>query len=83
MADIKITLHPMGRFETVDQGNGRVQCRIWEGTNEAGSKVIAHIPVIGLHKSATAEEFEAFGKALREIETERQLVSFDLRMVLP
>jgi hypothetical protein len=79
---VKITLTPTGRFETVNQGSGRVECRVWEGVTESGAKIIAHIPVIGLHNSAPAAEHEAFGKALRAVEAERQLVSFDMRMVM-
>jgi hypothetical protein len=78
---MKITLEPTGRFETVDQGNGRVQCRIWEGTTESGAKIIAHIPVIGLHNSAPAADHQEFERELREVKAERQLVSFDMRMV--
>jgi hypothetical protein len=79
---MKITLSPTGRFETVNQGNGRVECRIWEGATESGAKIIAHIPVIGLHKDAPAAEHEAFGKTLTQVKAERQLVSFDMRMVM-
>lgn len=79
---MRVTLSPTGRFETVSQANGRVLCRIWEGATESGAKIIAHIPMIGLHKDATLAEHEAFGKALSEIKAERELVSFDMRMVL-
>jgi hypothetical protein len=82
MGSIKITLSPTGRFETVDQGGGRVRCRIWEGVSESGSKIIAHIPLIGLHNDAPLHEHDAFGKALSEVKAERLLVSFDMRMVL-
>jgi hypothetical protein len=79
---VKVTLSPTGRFQTINQGSGRVECRIWEGVTESGAKVIAHIPMIGLHKSATPAEQEEFGKALREVKAEGELVSFDIRMVI-
>jgi hypothetical protein len=79
---MKITLSPTGRFETVTQDSGRVLCRVWEGTADSGAKIIAHIPLIQLHESAPEAEQDAFAKALREVEGERQLVSFDMRMVL-
>jgi hypothetical protein len=79
---MKVTLSPTGRFENVRQQSGTVYCRIWEGTTESGAKIIAHIPVIGLHNSAPAEEHEVWAKSLREVKAERQLVSFDMRMVM-
>jgi len=79
---MKITLSPTGRFEPVTQQSGKVMCRIWEGTTESGAKIIAHIPVIGLHNDAPLHEHDAFGKALREVKAERELVSFDMRMVI-
>lgn len=79
---MKVRLSPTGHFETVNQNHGRVECRIWEGVTESGAKIIAHIPMIGLHKDAPPAEHEAFGKALSEIKAERQLVSFDMRLVL-
>lgn len=79
---MNITLRPTGRFEVVDQGSGRVQCRIWEGTAENGAPVMAHIPVIGVRTDATPEQQAVFERELREVKAERQLVAFDMRMVL-
>jgi hypothetical protein len=79
---MKVTLSPTGRFETVNQGDGRVLCRIWEGTTDSGAKIIAHIPMIGLHNSAPPEDHQVFENALREIKVERDLVSIDMRMVM-
>lgn len=79
---MKITLQPTGRFETINQGSGRVECRVWEGATESGAKVIAHIPCVGLRNDASAAEHEQWARELREVATERQLVSFDLRMVV-
>jgi len=80
---MKIILEPTGRFETVTQSSGKVEARIWRGTTEDGVVVIAHIPLISVDaRHATAEQMEAFGQALREIKAERQLVSFDMRMVI-
>jgi len=79
---MKIILEPTGRFETVNQGHGRVQCRIWEGVSDMGAKVIAYIPSVGLHNDASAAEQEQWARELREVKAERHLVSFDLRMVI-
>jgi hypothetical protein len=35
-----------------------------------------------VHESATAAEHEQFAMALSDVETERELVSFDMRMVI-
>jgi hypothetical protein len=79
---MKITLEPTGRFETVTQGDKSVLCRIWQGTTDSGAKIVAHIPLIGVHESATAAEHEQFAMALSDVETERELVSFEMRMVI-
>jgi len=78
---MKIELEPTGTFETVSQASGRVQCRIWRGTYN-GARVIAYIPCVGLHKDASPEEQAQWEKELRLVKADRELVSFDMRMVL-
>jgi|GEM_PF-1984296 len=73
---MKIELEPTGRFEDV-QG---VRCRIWTGTYQ-GHKIVAHIPMVGLHNDAPESIHREWGRELNEIKVERQLVSFDNRML--
>ena len=73
---MKIELEPTGRFEDVEG----VRCRIWRGTYQ-GHPIVAHIPMIGLHTSAPKDAHREWGRELSEVKVERQLVSFDNRML--
>jgi hypothetical protein len=74
---MKIELEPTGRFEDV-QG---VRCRIWKGMYQ-GHAIVAHIPMVGLHKDAPESAHAQWGRELSEVKVERQLAYFDNRMVL-
>lgn len=73
---MKIELKPTGRFEDV-QG---VRCRIWKGTYQ-GYRIVAHIPMVGLHKDAPESAHAEWGRELQAVKVERELVSFDHRML--
>lgn len=73
---MKIELEPTGRFEAVEG----VQCRIWRGTY-LGHPIVAHIPMIGMHTAAPESAHREWGRELQAIEVERQIVSFDCRML--
>lgn len=73
---MKIELEPTGRFEDV-QG---VRCRIWKGTYN-GHAIVAHIPMVGLHKDAPEAAHNEWGRELQAVQVERQLVHFDNRML--
>lgn len=79
---MKVTLEPTGRFQNIVQENGAVRCRIWEGWTDTGAKIVAHIPMIAVHESATLSERTEFDRALRAVKAERELVSFDMRMAI-
>ncbi len=74
---MKITLEPTGKFESV---NGH-RCRIWKGSYN-GHPVIAHVAMVGLATEAGEQAHAEFGKELQEVKVERELVSFDMRMVM-
>jgi len=72
---MKLTIEPTGKFETV---NGNM-CRLWKGTTEKGEPVELYVAVVAAKSKAAEAELET---ALREVKVERQLVSFDLRLVI-
>lgn len=73
---MKLTLEPTDRIEAV-QGT---RCRVWSGTTDAGTPVLAWIPTVQ-PQTHDPDELAAFEKALREMPYRRELVLFDLRMV--
>jgi hypothetical protein len=72
---MKITLEPTGELQTV---NG-APVRVWKGETDTGVPLTAYIAIVQVHKDHDNSEFE---RALREVKPERQLVSFDFRMVM-
>jgi hypothetical protein len=72
---MKLIIESTGTIERV-QG---VPARIWKGRTESGIEVTCWIPIVQVRKDADNSQFEA---ELREIEVRRELVSFDMRMVL-
>jgi hypothetical protein len=75
---MKLTLEPTDRFETID---GRPH-RVWKGTNETGTPVLAYVRAVSpqTHDEAAIAAFDRELLALPQ--PRRELVSFDLRMVL-
>lgn len=73
---MKIELEPTGKFESVEG----MRCRIWEGTYQ-GHRIIAYIPMVGLHKDAPESAHAEWSCALESVQVERQLVQFDNRML--
>ena len=71
---MKLTIEPTGRMETV---NGEL-ARVWTGTTDKGVKVTCWISIVRVHKDDDSGDFE---RELREVKVERELVSFDMRMV--
>jgi hypothetical protein len=71
---MKITVEATGKFETV---NG-VQARLWKGKTESGIEVQCWIALVQVHKDQDQTEFL---RELQAVKPERQLVSFDMRMV--
>jgi hypothetical protein len=72
---MKLILESTGTIERV-QG---VPARVWNGKTESGIEVKAWISIVQVHKSQDGEQFE---RELQEIEIRRELVSFDMRMIL-
>lgn len=62
----------------VERVNG-VPARVWKGQTESGIAVTCWIPIIQVAK---ADDCTTFERELAEIEVRRELVSFDMRMVL-
>jgi hypothetical protein len=75
---MKITVEATGTIDTI---KGPIMARIWEGHTESGIPVKAWIAVVQpqTHDEAALAEFD---RQLKEIKASRELVSFDLRMVL-
>lgn len=72
---MKVILEATGTIERV---NGS-PARMWVGKTESGIEVTAWIPVIRVSADADTAEFE---RELREVKATRELVSFDMRVVL-
>lgn len=73
---MKLTLEPTDRIERVEG----TPCRIWSGTTECGTPVLAYVAVLQ-PQTHDPNELAAFEAELREMPYRRELVSFDLRMV--
>jgi hypothetical protein len=71
---MKIELEATSRVENV---NG-VPARIWRGKTASGIEITAWINCIQVRADADNEQFE---RELREVKVERELISFDLRLV--
>ncbi len=75
---MKITLEATA---TVDTVGGKIPARIWIGSTKSGVPVKAWIAVIQprtVDETALAE----FARELRDVPASRELVSFDIRLVL-
>ena len=70
-----ITLEPTATIERV---NG-VPARLWTGRTDQGIEITAWINFVRVRADADAAAFEA---SLQTVEVHRELVSFDMRMVL-
>lgn len=76
---MKVTLEATDRIENIrPSSDGRVPARIWKGKTESGIEVVCWISVVQVSKDADNAQFE---RELSEIKVERELVSFDMRMV--
>jgi hypothetical protein len=75
---MKITLEATSTVDTID---GKVQARIWTGATETGVPVKAWIALIQpqTHDETALSEF---GRELGAVPASRELVSFDIRMIL-
>jgi len=71
---MKITVEATGQIQTV---NGR-PARLWKGKTESGVEVRCWIALIEVRKDEDSTQFE---RELREVKVERQLVSFDMRIL--
>jgi hypothetical protein len=63
---------------TIERVNGH-PARVWKGKTESGIEVTCWIPIIQVRKDADNSQFE---RELQEVQVNRELVSFDMRMVL-
>lgn len=63
---------------TIERVHG-MPARVWKGRTESGIEVTYWIPIIGVAKDADQSQFE---RELSEIKVNRDLVAFDMRMVL-
>lgn len=63
---------------TIERVNG-VPARVWTGQTASGIAVTCWIPIIQVARADDNSEFE---RELGEIEARRELVSFDMRLVL-
>lgn len=72
---MKLTIAPTGQFQTV---NGTTT-RLWRGTTDKGTEVECFIALVRTPRMPDSSELD---HALKEVKVERQLVSFDLRLVI-
>lgn len=63
---------------TIERVHG-MPARVWKGRTESGIEVTCWIPIIHVAKDADQSQFE---RELSEIKVNRDLVAFDMRMVL-
>jgi hypothetical protein len=75
---MKITLTPTTTIDTV---NGEVRARIWEGSTDNGTPVKAWIATIQPQTTDETKLIE-FERDLQSIRASRELVSFDICVVL-
>lgn len=76
---MKIELEPTGIIESV---NG-TPCRQWKGTSDQGVPVVAFVALIRADaQHASLSQLSDFERELSEVKNDRQLVSFDNRMVV-
>jgi hypothetical protein len=76
---MKITLEPTRTIETV---NG-MPARLWKGTSDKGAAILCWVAIVQVDlRHSSQDQLEDFEKELREVKPDRQLVSFDMRMVL-
>ena len=71
---MKITVEATGQVQAV---NG-APARLWKGKTESGIEVCCWIALIEVRKDSDNSEFV---RELQEVNIERQLVSFDYRLV--
>ena len=74
---MKLTIEPTSIIETIEG----VPCRRWEGVTDAGTPVHVWVRMLSpqTHDPSALEAFDRELQALPQME--RQLVSFDYRMV--
>lgn len=77
---MKLTLQPTGQYQTIKKAGGEIETRVWQGTDEHGTPVKAWIVTVS-PQTHDPEANERFARELREVQVERQLVSFDMRML--
>jgi hypothetical protein len=79
---MKITIEPTSQMETFCAKDGnRIEARIWKGVTDQGTEVVCLVALIGVATTASAKECRVFEKALKEVETERELVHFSTRVL--
>jgi hypothetical protein len=76
---MKITIETTDVIDTA-QG-GPVRARIWKGETDSGVPVKAWVCIVQ-PQTHDAEALAQFERELREVEASRELVSFDMRMVI-
>lgn len=74
-SSMKLTIEATGTIERVHG----MPARVWRGKTESGIEVTCWIPIVQVRRDADNSEFE---RELREIEVKRELVAFDMRMVI-
>lgn len=75
---MELNLKPTGTVETI---NG-APARLWKGQSDRGVAVLCWIALVRVDlEHASQSMLEDFERELREVKPDRQLVSFDMRMV--
>lgn len=78
---MQITLKPTAIVDTVTGSVGnQIRARVWEGRTDAGVPVKAWITLVQ-PQTDDPEMLLAFGRELKEVPAQRELVSFDIRLL--
>lgn len=77
---MKITIEPTSKTVSI---NGEVSARVWEGTDDQGTRIAVLVTLVAVDEKESPEVHERFGKALRETKAPTDLSqAFSLRMVI-
>ena len=78
---MKVTLESTSKVTRIEVEGHKVPARLWKGQTESGVPVHCYITLISpqTHDEEANRQFE---RELHEHKVERELVSFDLRMIL-
>jgi hypothetical protein len=78
---MRVTIESTTKVTRIEVDGHKVPARLWIGTTESGIPVHCYVTMIS-PQTHDADANAVFERELREQRVERELVSFDLRMIL-